>query len=147
VQQAAAQLPRFHNCVLLDKVKAPAERLWHVGQAIEDGMEPNAFIMQIQARSAVLPSETQMSRRDRFQNDDVQAGVRRQDEFYLAAVDDLMRHPDDESHRTCSVQDNEPADCGICAERHVDAHGYLGIQAPRATAGATQRDASDDRGN
>src|SRR3954470_13516608 len=30
VQQAAAQLPWFHNCVLLDKVKDPAEREWYV---------------------------------------------------------------------------------------------------------------------
>jgi predicted nuclease of restriction endonuclease-like (RecB) superfamily len=28
VQQAAAQIPWFHNCVLLDKVKAAEERRW-----------------------------------------------------------------------------------------------------------------------
>ena len=28
LQQAAAKLPWFHNCVLLDKVKATAERTW-----------------------------------------------------------------------------------------------------------------------
>lgn len=28
VQQAAAQLPWFHNCVLLDKLKTMEERLW-----------------------------------------------------------------------------------------------------------------------
>jgi predicted nuclease of restriction endonuclease-like (RecB) superfamily len=28
VQQAAAQIPWFHNCVLLDKVKEPDLRLW-----------------------------------------------------------------------------------------------------------------------
>ena len=30
VQQAAAQIPRFHNCVLLDKVKDRSEREWYV---------------------------------------------------------------------------------------------------------------------
>lgn len=30
VQQAAAQIPWFHSCVLLDKVKNPQERLWYV---------------------------------------------------------------------------------------------------------------------
>ena len=30
VQQVAAQLPWFHNCVLLDKVKNPEERLWYI---------------------------------------------------------------------------------------------------------------------
>src|SRR5262249_20856220 len=29
VQQAAGQLPWFHNCVLLDKIKSTDERLWY----------------------------------------------------------------------------------------------------------------------
>jgi predicted nuclease of restriction endonuclease-like (RecB) superfamily len=29
VQQFAAQIPWFHNCVLLDKVKCPDERIWY----------------------------------------------------------------------------------------------------------------------
>ena len=37
VQQAAAQIPWFHNCVLLDKVKQPEERKWYVGQTIAYG--------------------------------------------------------------------------------------------------------------
>lgn len=35
VQQPAAQLPWFHNCVLLDKVKDPTERVWYVQASIE----------------------------------------------------------------------------------------------------------------
>lgn len=35
VQQAAAQIPWFHNCILLDKVKEPRERLWYIQQTIE----------------------------------------------------------------------------------------------------------------
>ena len=37
VQQLAAKLPWFHNCLLLDKLKDPAERLWYVRQTIGGG--------------------------------------------------------------------------------------------------------------
>jgi predicted nuclease of restriction endonuclease-like (RecB) superfamily len=49
VQQLAAQLPWFHNCVLLDKVKAPPERLWYAEQTIENGWSRNVLVMQIQS--------------------------------------------------------------------------------------------------
>src|SRR5260370_746128 len=48
VQQAAAQLPWFHNCVLLDKVKARPERLWYIQQAIQNGWSRNVLVMQIE---------------------------------------------------------------------------------------------------
>ena len=32
VQQLAAQIPWFHNCVLLDKVRRPEERIWYIRQ-------------------------------------------------------------------------------------------------------------------
>jgi len=47
VQQAAAQLPWFHNCVLLDKVKTGPERLWYIQQAIQNGWSRNVLVMQI----------------------------------------------------------------------------------------------------
>src|SRR5580704_4944088 len=37
LQQPAAKLPWFHNCVLLDKVKDHAERTWYIQQAIQNG--------------------------------------------------------------------------------------------------------------
>jgi len=37
VQQVAGQIPWFHNCMLLDKVKDPEERLWYVQQTIQQG--------------------------------------------------------------------------------------------------------------
>jgi len=49
VQQAAAQLPWFHNCILLDKVKDPAERLWYIQGAIEYGWSRNILVMQIES--------------------------------------------------------------------------------------------------
>ena len=49
VQQAAAQLPWFHNCVLLDKVKDPTERSWYIGQAIQNGWSRNVLVFQIES--------------------------------------------------------------------------------------------------
>src|SRR5438874_908028 len=49
VQQAAAQIPWFHNCVLLDKVKSPAEREWYVRQAIQYGWSRNVLVHQIES--------------------------------------------------------------------------------------------------
>lgn len=37
VQQVAAQIPWFHNCVLLDKIKDPAEREWYARKTLENG--------------------------------------------------------------------------------------------------------------
>ena len=49
VQQAAALLPWFHNCVLLDKVKDPEERLWYIREAIQNGWSRNVLVIQIEA--------------------------------------------------------------------------------------------------
>lgn len=49
VQQAAAQLPWFHNCVLLDKVKTPLERAWYIHHALEGGWSRNILSMQIES--------------------------------------------------------------------------------------------------
>ena len=70
LQQAAAKLPWFHNCIILDKIKAPEERLWYVQAAIEYGWSRNILVMQIdsslhrrtnfrttlQSRNLILPS-------------------------------------------------------------------------------------------
>lgn len=37
VQQVAAQIPWFHNCVLLDKVTDPTAREWYIRQTIQNG--------------------------------------------------------------------------------------------------------------
>ena len=50
VQQAAAQLPWFHLCILLDKVKTPAEREWYASKALEHGWSRNILAMQIESR-------------------------------------------------------------------------------------------------
>ena len=49
LQQAAAKLPWFHNCVLIDKVKDPVERAWYIEQAIQNGWSRNVLVLQIEA--------------------------------------------------------------------------------------------------
>jgi len=50
LQQAAAKLPWFHNCILLDKVKTDAVRLWYTHAAIENGWSRNVLVLQIESR-------------------------------------------------------------------------------------------------
>ena len=47
VQQLAAQIPWFHNCVLLDKVKDFRQRQWYIQQTIQNGWSRNILAMQI----------------------------------------------------------------------------------------------------
>ncbi|HEX8829043.1 MAG TPA: PDDEXK nuclease domain-containing protein, partial [Xanthobacteraceae bacterium] len=48
VQQPAAQLPWFHLCTLLDKVKNPDDRSWYAGKALEHGWSRQVLVMQIE---------------------------------------------------------------------------------------------------
>jgi predicted nuclease of restriction endonuclease-like (RecB) superfamily len=48
VQQPAAQLPWFHLCTLLDKVKDPAAREWYADKALEHGWSRSILAMQIE---------------------------------------------------------------------------------------------------
>ncbi|MDR2365157.1 MAG: PDDEXK nuclease domain-containing protein [Zoogloeaceae bacterium] len=48
VQQAAAQLPWFHLCTLLDKLESRQERDWYIAQALENGWSRNVLVMQIE---------------------------------------------------------------------------------------------------
>lgn len=50
VQQAAAQLPWGHNLVLLDRLKAPTERLAYAHAAIEHGWSRNVLNIHIETR-------------------------------------------------------------------------------------------------
>lgn len=50
VQQAAAQLPWFHICTVLDKVSDPQHRLWYMGKAVEHGWTRPVLVHQIESR-------------------------------------------------------------------------------------------------
>ena len=47
VQQLAAQISWFHNCVLLERVSDPAEREWYVRQTIEHGWRRTILALQV----------------------------------------------------------------------------------------------------
>jgi len=49
VQQAAARIPWFHNCVLLDKVKDQPEREWYVQETINNGWSRNVLVHWIES--------------------------------------------------------------------------------------------------
>lgn len=57
VQQAAAQIPWTHNCVLLDKVKASQERLWYIEQVQKYGWSRSVMSLQIDSGAYRQPGE------------------------------------------------------------------------------------------
>ena len=50
VQQAAAQIPWFHNATMLDKVKDAATRRFYIEQARANGWSRNVLVLQIESR-------------------------------------------------------------------------------------------------
>ncbi len=48
VQQVAGQIPWFHNCVILDRIKDSAERLWYVQQTTQNGWSRSILSLQIE---------------------------------------------------------------------------------------------------
>lgn len=51
VQQLAAQLPWFHNCTLLDKIKDLATREWYIRKTIANGWSRSVLQLQIESRA------------------------------------------------------------------------------------------------
>jgi predicted nuclease of restriction endonuclease-like (RecB) superfamily len=48
VQQLAAQMPWFHTCTLLEKVKDPEQRVWYARKTAEHGWSRNVLAIQIE---------------------------------------------------------------------------------------------------
>lgn len=46
-QQVAAQIPWFHHCIILDKIKNYEEKTWYIQKTIENGWSRNVLVMQI----------------------------------------------------------------------------------------------------
>lgn len=46
-QQLAAQIPWFHNCILLDKLNDQEKRLWYAQKTIENGWSRNVLSRNI----------------------------------------------------------------------------------------------------
>lgn len=51
MQQLAARIPWFHNCLLLDRVPDPATRQWYVRHVLEQGWSRNILALQIDHRA------------------------------------------------------------------------------------------------
>ncbi len=49
VQQVAAQIPWFHNCLLLDKITNQHEREWYIRKTIEHGWSRTVLALQIES--------------------------------------------------------------------------------------------------
>ncbi len=59
VQQTAAQVPWFHNCLLLDRVSDPATRQWYVQTARREGWSRNVLGIQIQGQAHLRQGRAQ----------------------------------------------------------------------------------------
>jgi len=49
LQTTLAQIPWFHHCILMDKIKNQDERLWYINETIENGWSRNILTMQIES--------------------------------------------------------------------------------------------------
>ena len=49
VQQVAGQLPWFHNCTILEKLRDREERLWYAQAVIENGWSRNVLVIHIES--------------------------------------------------------------------------------------------------
>jgi predicted nuclease of restriction endonuclease-like (RecB) superfamily len=63
-QQLAAQIPWFHHCVILDKIKDHSTRIWYIQKTIENGWSRNVLVMHIEAQSHLKLGSAQTN----FQN-------------------------------------------------------------------------------
>lgn len=50
VQQAAGQIPWFHNCKILDKVKSAEQREFYIQKTIENGWSRDVLVWQIESK-------------------------------------------------------------------------------------------------
>ncbi len=58
VQQVVAQIPWFHHCIVLDKLREPDEREWYIRKTIEHGWSRNILALQeeLEAELSTLAS-------------------------------------------------------------------------------------------
>jgi predicted nuclease of restriction endonuclease-like (RecB) superfamily len=49
VQQLAAQIPWFHNCVILDQISDPDEQEWYIRETIANGWSRSILVHQIES--------------------------------------------------------------------------------------------------
>lgn len=59
VQQTAAQLPWFHNCLLLDRVSEPDTRRWYIQAALRGGWSRSILALQIDGQAHLRQGQAQ----------------------------------------------------------------------------------------
>lgn len=59
VQQTAAQVPWFHNCLLLDRLQDAATRQWYIAAARREGWSRNILGLQIEGRAHLRHGKAQ----------------------------------------------------------------------------------------
>lgn len=59
VQQSAAQVPWFHNCLLLDRVPDPATRQWYIAAALREGWSRNILSLPIEGQAHLRHGKAQ----------------------------------------------------------------------------------------
>lgn len=111
VQQAAAQLPWFHLCTLMDKLKTREEREWYLARAVAHGWSRNVLEMQIETNlrgrsgqaitnfeirlPAPLTDLARESLKDPYRFDFLGLSSDGQLSFYLTAVDRQLKAEQD----------------------------------------------------
>jgi len=105
VQQLAAQIPWFRNCLLLDRVVDPSARQWYIRQVVEQGWSRSILALQIDARAhdrhgkaltnfkATLPPADSDMAAQVFKDPLGTADPRRESEVEQAPVDHIQRFP------------------------------------------------------
>lgn len=59
VQQTAAQVPWFHNCLLLDRIQDAATRQWYIAAARREGWSRNILGLQIEGQAHLRHGKAQ----------------------------------------------------------------------------------------
>jgi hypothetical protein len=116
VQRPVAQMPWRQNLALLEGVKEPTARLWYAEQTLAHGWSQAILKLQIERRAheragkaitnfdqALPPAESDLAAqifKDPYLFDSLKVVPFEPEfagklNFYLSAVDDLLRHPDD----------------------------------------------------
>ncbi|MEM6838638.1 MAG: PDDEXK nuclease domain-containing protein [Cyanobacteria bacterium P01_C01_bin.120] len=97
-QQAVAQIPWGHNCVLLDKVQEPSERLWYARKCLEHGWSRAVLTAQIESGLYLQKRGTATTNFDRTlpqsQSDLAHAIIKDPYHLDFLLVDENIRHQD-----------------------------------------------------
>lgn len=109
LRQVVAEIPWGHNLAIINKVKDLSQRQWYAHQTVQNGWSRNVLVHQIESdlygRQAVTVKTTNFPKtRPSPQSELVEQTIKdpyifdfiTKMNFYLSALDDMVRHPDDQ---------------------------------------------------